>query len=82
MHHSVSDGWSMGILTGEVEEAYTALAEGRAARLPELVPGARHQELPWAGHLPSLERPAETTALLAGFLSGQPGFRSGQPGDR
>jgi 3-oxoadipate enol-lactonase len=39
-----------------------------AARLPELLPDARHLELPWAGHLPSLERPAEVTALLVDFL--------------
>ncbi|MEV4613572.1 alpha/beta hydrolase [Kitasatospora sp. NPDC049258] len=39
-----------------------------AARLPELLPDARHLELPWAGHLPGLERPAEVTELLAGFL--------------
>ncbi|MBF9131812.1 alpha/beta hydrolase [Plantactinospora sp. S1510] len=40
-----------------------------AARLPELLPNARHLELPWAGHLPSLERPAEVTALLTEFLA-------------
>ncbi|MFE4357897.1 MULTISPECIES: alpha/beta fold hydrolase [unclassified Kitasatospora] len=39
-----------------------------AAALPALLPDARHQELRWAGHLPSLERPAETTALLLAFL--------------
>jgi len=39
-----------------------------AARLPELLPAARHRELPWAGHLPSLKRPAETTTLLTSFL--------------
>ncbi|MGW0750311.1 alpha/beta fold hydrolase [Streptomyces sp. NPDC002587] len=39
-----------------------------AAELPSLVPGARHLELPWAGHLPSLERPAEITELLLEFL--------------
>lgn len=39
-----------------------------AARLPELVPGARHLELPWAGHLPGLERPEEVTRLVAAFL--------------
>ncbi|MGW2868400.1 MULTISPECIES: alpha/beta fold hydrolase [unclassified Kitasatospora] len=39
-----------------------------AAALPALLPDARHQELPWAGHLPSLERPADTTALLLAFL--------------
>ncbi|MFD3699962.1 alpha/beta fold hydrolase [Streptomyces sp. NPDC058646] len=40
-----------------------------AAELPGLVPGARHQELPWAGHLPSLERPDEVTGLLLDFLA-------------
>ncbi|MFI6846213.1 alpha/beta hydrolase [Kitasatospora sp. NBC_00085] len=39
-----------------------------AARLPGLLASARHLELPWAGHLPSLERPAEVTDLLTGFL--------------
>jgi 3-oxoadipate enol-lactonase len=42
-----------------------------AASLPSLFPGARHLELPWAGHLPSLERPAEVTALLLSFLAEQ-----------
>jgi len=40
-----------------------------AARLPELLPDARHLELPWAGHLPNLERPAEISALLTDFLA-------------
>lgn len=40
-----------------------------AASLPRLLPRARHTELPWAGHLPSMERPAEVTALLTGFLA-------------
>ncbi|MGW7434846.1 alpha/beta fold hydrolase [Streptomyces sp. NPDC054849] len=40
-----------------------------AAELPELVPGAEHRELPWAGHLPSLERPEETTRLMLEFLN-------------
>lgn len=39
-----------------------------AAELPALVPGAEHRELPWAGHLPSLERPEETTRLILEFL--------------
>ncbi|MER7110921.1 alpha/beta fold hydrolase [Streptomyces sp. NPDC000229] len=39
-----------------------------AAGLPDVLTDARHVELPWAGHLPSLERPAEVTDLLAGFL--------------
>jgi 3-oxoadipate enol-lactonase len=40
-----------------------------AASLPSLFPDARHIELPWAGHLPSMERPGEVTPLLAGFLA-------------
>jgi pimeloyl-ACP methyl ester carboxylesterase len=40
-----------------------------AASLPSLFPAARHVELPWAGHLPSLERPGEVTSLLLGFLA-------------
>lgn len=38
------------------------------AELPSLVPGAAALELPWAGHLPSLERPEEITRLLVPFL--------------
>ncbi|EDY61996.1 alpha/beta hydrolase fold protein [Streptomyces pristinaespiralis ATCC 25486] len=41
-----------------------------AAGLPALIPGARHVELDWAQHLPSLERPAEVTRLITGFLAG------------
>ncbi|WP_329132578.1 alpha/beta hydrolase [Streptomyces sp. NBC_01476] len=46
------------------------LAEFRqiAAALPGLLAGARHLELPWAGHLPSMERPLEVNELLLGFL--------------
>ncbi|WP_327676781.1 alpha/beta fold hydrolase [Streptomyces sp. NBC_00467] len=39
-----------------------------AARLPDLLAKADHVELPWAGHLPSLERPSVVTDLLLGFL--------------
>ncbi|WP_308312056.1 alpha/beta fold hydrolase [Streptomyces albipurpureus] len=40
-----------------------------AARLASLLPEASARELPWAGHLPGLERPAETTQLLLDFLT-------------
>jgi pimeloyl-ACP methyl ester carboxylesterase len=40
-----------------------------AVGLPGQIPGARHLELPWAGHVPSLERPDEVTGLLIDFLS-------------
>ncbi|HET9229032.1 MAG TPA: amino acid adenylation domain-containing protein, partial [Thermoanaerobaculia bacterium] len=36
VHHSVFDGWSVGVLAGELIEAYGALVEGRAPNLPEL----------------------------------------------
>ncbi|MCB5178925.1 alpha/beta fold hydrolase [Streptomyces antimicrobicus] len=39
-----------------------------AAMLAGRIAGARHVELPWAGHLPNLERPAEVTELLLDFL--------------
>lgn len=39
-----------------------------AARLTALLPGARPVELPWAGHLPTLERPEELSAMLTAFL--------------
>jgi 3-oxoadipate enol-lactonase len=40
-----------------------------ATELSGLLPEASQVELPWAGHLPSLERPAEVTQLLIRFLS-------------
>ncbi|MFC8077751.1 alpha/beta fold hydrolase [Streptomyces sp. NPDC057307] len=39
-----------------------------AADVPAWVVGARHLELPWAGHLPNLERPSGVTDLLTAFL--------------
>ncbi|MET9432803.1 alpha/beta hydrolase [Streptomyces sp. NPDC006551] len=40
-----------------------------ARRLATVLPAARHVELEWAGHLPALERPDETSALLTAFLA-------------
>ncbi len=39
-----------------------------ADRLARQLRAARRLELPWAGHLPSMERPDEINALLLGFL--------------
>ncbi len=36
MHHVVSDGWSMGVLTGEVSALYGAYSRGGESPLPEL----------------------------------------------
>jgi 3-oxoadipate enol-lactonase len=40
-----------------------------ARHLASTIPGAQLATLPWAAHLPSLERPEETTALVEEFLS-------------
>jgi len=39
-----------------------------AARLAALLPGAQAVELPWAGHLPTLERPRESSGMLTAFF--------------
>jgi amino acid adenylation domain-containing protein len=36
MHHAVSDGWSLGVLTRELEVLYAAFRERRPSPLPEL----------------------------------------------
>jgi pimeloyl-ACP methyl ester carboxylesterase len=41
-------------------------------RLAAILPEARRVSLPWAGPLPTLERPAELTPLLLDFLTGRP----------
>ena len=35
-HHIIHDGWSMGVLLGELSVLYPAFAAGRTVRLPEL----------------------------------------------
>jgi pimeloyl-ACP methyl ester carboxylesterase len=44
-----------------------------AASLAGRVPGARHVELAWAGHLPSVERPDLVNPMLLDFLTGSGG---------
>ncbi|HSF41045.1 MAG TPA: amino acid adenylation domain-containing protein [Thermoanaerobaculia bacterium] len=36
LHHIISDGWSLGVLVGEVGALYAAAVEGRPSPLPEL----------------------------------------------
>lgn len=43
-----------------------------ARHLAAAIPDGHLIELDWAGHLPALERPAETTALLTGLVTEQP----------
>jgi 3-oxoadipate enol-lactonase len=58
-------------------EARTLVAVGQldksdfhviAERLTEEIPGSRHAVVEGAGHLPALERPAETARLIRSFL--------------
>jgi len=56
------------VVTGQHDvDLFQQVAQHVAAsiRRAELV------ELPWAGHLPSLERPEETATLVANFLNRQ-----------
>ncbi len=36
MHHVISDGWSRGVIVGEISAAYTAFVKGEEPSLPEL----------------------------------------------
>jgi amino acid adenylation domain-containing protein len=69
LHHIVADGWSIGVLLGELAALYAALTAGRTAGLPELAVQygdfAAWQRRRWeAGELaPQL---ATSTARLAG----------------
>lgn len=55
------------VVVGELDKAdFRRIAERLAAEIR----GARHAVVEGAGHLPALERPAETAALIRGFLAG------------
>ncbi len=49
------------------EDPFTKPADAR--RLAEMLPGSRYVEIPGAGHLPPLERPAAVTAAIGRFLA-------------
>lgn len=53
------------VVSGRLDVDYfTSIAQALAAEIP----GARHLELDWAGHLPSLEDPAALNPILLDFL--------------
>lgn len=54
---------------GQDLDHFRAVANHLAGRIP----GAKHTQLGWAGHLPNLERPDEVTALITDFLAELPG---------
>ncbi|WBQ04236.1 alpha/beta fold hydrolase [Kribbella sp. CA-293567] len=67
-----NDEWEVGGITAPVK-LFTGAHELRffaacAEHLSNILPAVEHTELPWAGHLPSLERPDETTALIRAAL--------------
>ncbi|WP_040454469.1 alpha/beta fold hydrolase [Kribbella catacumbae] len=68
-----NDEWEVGgitapvkLFTGAHEFAFFAAC---AKQLSEILPNVDHTELAWAGHLPSLERPDEMTALIRAALT-------------
>ncbi|MEV8374894.1 alpha/beta hydrolase [Kribbella sp. NPDC056861] len=68
-----NDEWEVGGITAPIK-LFTGAHELRffaacVKHLSELLPEVEHTELPWAGHLPSLERPAEMTALIRAALT-------------
>lgn len=56
------------LLTGAEDPKYRAIA----ARMLALLPDARHEELPGAGHCAHLERPEAACAVIDGFLNTLP----------
>lgn len=53
------------VVTGAHDDSWFQIC---ARKIAAELPNATHQELPWAGHLPALERPAEITALIRAAL--------------
>lgn len=55
------------LVTGELDEKYTAIAEAMLT----ILPNARHADVPGAGHTVHLEEPDLYRGILVGFLSGR-----------
>jgi amino acid adenylation domain-containing protein/FkbM family methyltransferase len=73
VHHAVSDGWSMGVLLGELAELYGAHRDGREPALPELPVQYADYAVWQRRHLrgEALER---QLAYWKGRLAGAPGL--------
>ncbi|WP_433016441.1 alpha/beta fold hydrolase [Kribbella sp. CA-294648] len=68
-----NEEWEVGGITAPITlftgaHEFTFFADC-AKYLTELLPNVTHTELPWAGHLPSLERPTEMTATIRAALT-------------
>ena len=57
------------VIVGE-EDTLTPVEESR--RLAAVIPSARLEIIPHAGHLPNLEQPARFNAVLTAFLDALP----------
>ncbi|NEA31630.1 alpha/beta hydrolase [Streptomyces sp. SID13031] len=68
-----NEEWEVGGITAPIK-LFTGAHEltffaACAKHLSEILPTVDHTELPWAGHLPSFERPEEMTALIRAALA-------------
>jgi pimeloyl-ACP methyl ester carboxylesterase len=54
------------VVWGDLDFPYI---QERCRHIAAVVPGAEGREMPGGAHLPSLERPAETTALISEFIA-------------
>jgi hypothetical protein len=69
LHHIVSDGWSMGVLTRDMQALYAAQLEGRAAALPELT--VQYADVTyWQRRQDMTAHRAYWTQALAGYAPG------------
>ncbi|MBP0110943.1 alpha/beta fold hydrolase [Bradyrhizobium vignae] len=62
------------VLWGDLDFPYV---QERCRHVAAVVPGAEGREMSGAAHLPSLERPAETTALISEFVARHAGADAG-----
>ena len=69
-----NEEWEVGGITAPITlftgaHELDLLRRLRASTWTELLPDVEHTELAWAGHLPSLERPDEMTAMIRAALT-------------
>jgi amino acid adenylation domain-containing protein/non-ribosomal peptide synthase protein (TIGR01720 family) len=71
LHHIVSDGWSTGILVGELQEIYAAFTEGRSDPIP--LPSVQYADYAaWQRAWLTESRHDEQVAYWRDHLSGAP----------
>jgi amino acid adenylation domain-containing protein len=80
LHHLVGDGWSFGVVVAEVQEAYTALTEGRAPQFPDLP--VQFLDYAAAEHLRQDERDRQVLEALVSELADAPRLSTLPPSGR